>query len=173
MDTTRLARNQIREATDILVSRSRGDSALNAFVLAVAPVESGGECRLTRPTPKVTTIAAHFPSYDSSQTRLTITFDSAGHLVRFIESRGRVPTSIILRADSTRIPPSDSVLRAAIISIPQSQIQLDFPLDEAVVMNLGNGRPTSAHTTIAGIEKFDKFGPPSKRILRVRKLCGV
>ena len=174
LDTTRKPITRMRVEMSDSFRPQMSDSALRAFVPAFAPTEVGGECRLIHPTPKVTLVTAAYPSFDSSETRMMLTFDSEGRLVRFIDSRGYMPR-IRIPPDSTGKPPTDSAFRAALERRPpQTTIQLDFPLDQGLAINSAPGKPTEGViTTIAGIEKLEKFGPPSKRILRARKLCGV
>jgi hypothetical protein len=53
-------------------------------------------------------------------------------------------------------------------------ISLDYPIDQAIVMNRGGGKPTDAVMgTIRDVERVETLGPVTARIDRMRKLCGV
>jgi hypothetical protein len=150
----------------------RGDSAIRAFVPVVAAVDSGGECRLTRTAGSAATMmTAYFPSYDSSRNNVTLWFDSAGHLTRYSDSRGRM---------RLRPPPGstqaerDSVLRALVYAERSTSISLDWAVDQALASNRGGGKPTEAiMASVREMENVERLGPPTKRIAHVRRLCGV
>jgi hypothetical protein len=68
----------------------------------------------------------------------------------------------------------DSALRAAHEARRSTTISFDYAIDQAVVSNTGGGRPSDAIIgTIRSVEKLERLGPPSARLARVRKLCGV
>jgi hypothetical protein len=149
-----------------------GDAAIRAFVPDVAPVDSGGECMLTRTGGSgATIVSAAFPTRTSAHTRATITFDSAGHLVRYSEQRGAAKApSMVGMTDAQR----DSTLRQALNAVRSTNVSLDYAIDQAVVSNRGGGRPTDAIIgNVRQIENLEKLGPLTKRIERIRKLCGV
>ena len=53
-------------------------------------------------------------------------------------------------------------------------MSFDYAIDQAVVSNSGGGQPTNAIIgPIRDIEKLEKLGPPTARLARVRKFCGV
>jgi hypothetical protein len=170
-----------RPAADVLIrTRTVSESftprtdaaALRAFVPDVAPVDSGGECSVTRTGGSgATVVSAAFPTRAASHTTSTITFDSAGHLVRFSERRGamRLPSTAGM-TDAQR----DSVMRWAIGARRSSTISFDYVIDQAIATNTGGGQPTSAILgPIREVEKLEALGPPTRRLALVRKLCGV
>lgn len=171
--TTAAARPMERVVVEPMTVRpATGDSALRAFRPDVPPVDSGGQCRLTRSAGSgATTVLAFFPSADSSRATMMVTFDSAGHLVRFSDIRGARPY---------RTPPGtteaqhDSIRRAADAAQRRTSISLDFASDMGVAMNMGGGRPNQGVTgTVRAIERLEQLGPPMRRIERLRRLCGV
>jgi hypothetical protein len=149
-----------------------GDSAIRAFVPDVQPVDSGGECRVMRTSGSGATITtAYFPSFDSTRTTVSVMFDSVGHLVRYSENRGAV---------RLRTPPSmseaqrDSVFRASRAAVRTTTISFDYAIDQAVASNDGGGLPNRAVIgSVRSMENLEKLGPPTKRLARVRRLCGV
>jgi hypothetical protein len=153
-------------------SPSSGDSAIAAFVPEVQPVDSGGECRLFRTRGSGATMAtAYFPSFDSARTSVTLAFDSAGHLVRFGDRRGgvrfRTPEAI---TEAQR----DSAMSVARAAVRSTTISFDYAVDQAVAANEGGGKPTQAVIgPVRSMENLQKLGPPTKRLVRVRQLCGV
>src|SRR5688572_8996478 len=63
-----------------------GPEALANWKPDILPADSGGECILQRvPSTNATIVTAHFPSLRETHTGLTLTFDSAGKLIRFAE----------------------------------------------------------------------------------------
>jgi len=149
-----------------------GAAALAAFVPEVPPVDSGGECFTGKiPGSGVTTVSAAFPSRKDRRTAITLMFDSAGHLARYNEQRGVPqfpPPSGLTEAQR------DSAMRAAQNAIRTTSLSFDYAIDQAIVMNRGDGKPTNAVIgTIRSMERLDKLGPPVARIERARKLCGV
>jgi hypothetical protein len=151
---------------------ARGDSALRAFVPDVQPVEAGGECRLIRTGGSGATITtAYFPSVDSARTVVSLTFDSAGHLVRFSDRRGQVRYSATPSMSEAQ---RDSVRRAAEAATRSTSISFDYAVDQAVATNRGGGLPTQAViSTVRSMESLEKLGPPTRRLQRARRLCGV
>jgi hypothetical protein len=68
----------------------------------------------------------------------------------------------------------DSTLRQALNAVRSTNVSLDYAIDQAVVSNRGGGRPTDAIIgNVRQIENLEKLGPLTKRIERIRKLCGV
>lgn len=150
-----------------------GDSAIKAFVPDVLPEESGGVCNVSRPYgPGVTVVIATFPNNDSTaRSSLMVTFDSAGHVVRFADRRGRISYRT---APGLTMDQRDSVRRALDATMRSTSINFDYAINQALVMNSGGGKPTVAITgSIRSMENLEKLGPPTKRIQRLRKLCGV
>jgi hypothetical protein len=149
-----------------------GEAAILAFVPDVAPLDSGGECSVIRTGGSgATIVSASFPKRIGAHTSATITFDSAGHLIRFSERRGVSPIGATAgMTDAQR----DSALHAAFSARRSTTISFDYAIDQAVVSNSGGGRPSDGIIgTIRSIEKLEKLGPPTARLARVRKLCGV
>lgn len=151
---------------------ARGDSAIRAFVPDVAPVDSGGECNVSKPFgSSVTFVTAYFPSLDSARTNVGLTFDSAGKLVRFYDRRGSVRVRYPRGATAAQ---RDSIAAAAEGRLRSTQISFDWPVDQAIARNSGGGKPTVAVIgTIRSMENVAALGPPTQRIQRVRRLCGV
>jgi hypothetical protein len=150
-----------------------GDSALAAFRPEVASFDSGGICNVAKPFgPGVTVVTASFPSNDSTiKNAVTLTFDSVGQLVRFSDRRGLV---------RFRPPPGatpeqfDSVRRVSEAAMRSTSVNFDYPINQALASNSGGGKPTVAVIgSIRAMENLEKLGPPTARIQRVRKLCGV
>jgi len=164
-------RDLLVSATESFTPRS-GDAAIQAFVPEVAPVDSGGECLVTRTAGSgAMTVGGFFPRRSASQTTMSVTFDSAGHVVRFSDRRG-VPKPIVTAGMTTQ--QRDSALRAAANAVRSTTISLDYAVDQAMVMNRGAGKPTDAIIgPVRAIEKLEKLGPPTARLERLRRLCGV
>jgi hypothetical protein len=153
-------------------SPATGDSALRAFVPEVQPFDSAGECRVVRTSGSgATIVSAYFPSFDAPRTAVSLTFDSAGHLVRFSDRRGmvRYKTSPFM-SDEQR----DSVARAADAAVRSTSVNFDYAVDQALASNRGGGRPSNAViASVRSMETLERLGPPIKRLERVRRLCGV
>jgi hypothetical protein len=67
----------------------------------------------------------------------------------------------------------DSALTAAMNAVRTTSITLDYPVDQAVLMNRGNRRPIDAAMgTVRAAENAERLGL-RKRLDRVRALCGV
>jgi hypothetical protein len=150
----------------------RGEAALRAFVPEVSADETGGECTVNRTTGSgATMVTAFYPARTTSTFQITVTFDSVGHIVRYSERRGiphpKPPTG------ATRAQ-LDSTIRAAEAGIRSTTIGLDYPIDQAIVMNRGGGKPIDAvMATIRDVEHAEKLGSVPARLERMRKLCGV
>jgi hypothetical protein len=102
---------------------------------------------------------------------MSITFDSAGRLVRVSDRWGvtKVPSTVGMTPAQR-----DSTLRAASMGTRSTSVTLDYAVDQAFAMNRGGGRPTDAITgPVRDVERLPKLGPPLARIERVRRLCGV
>lgn len=169
-----------RQPTDVMVrvrsgdsfTPQRGEAALQAFVPEIAPFDSGGECFTGRlPGSGVTTVSASFPTRKAPRNSISLVFDSAGHLARYSEQRGvphfPPPTGLT----SAQL---DSAMRAATDAIRTTSLSFDYAIDQAIVMNRGGGKPTNAVLgSIRSMENMAKLGPPTARIERARKLCGV
>lgn len=164
-------RDLLVSATESFTPRS-GDAAIRAFVPEIAPVDSGGECLVTRTAGSgAMTVGGFFPRRSASQTTMSVTFDSSGHVVRFSDRRG-VPKPIVTAGMTTQ--QRDSSLRAAANAVRSTTISLDYAVDQAMVMNRGGGKPTDAIIgPVRAIEKLEKLGPPTARLERLRRLCGV
>ena len=100
-----------------------------------------------------------------------MTFDSAGHLIRYAEFRGTPPIPVGLRLNSASL---DSAIRENEARNRSTTITLDYGSDRGVAINRGGGRPTIAITgTVREIERLAQLGPPIARLERMRKLCRV
>ena len=155
-------------------SATSRDITLRNFVAAVPAINKGGECRIFHPPgSKVTLATAFFPSFTAATNRLTLTFDSVGNLVNFVDHRGRLPERV--PADSTTTPAQrDKVFQAAMQNTRQTFIQLDFASDRATAMNVGGQGPNiGVGGTIAAVLNVASLGPPLKRIAHARKICDV
>ena len=151
----------------------RGDSALRAFVAEVPTYEQGGECQLLRTSGSgATTVLAAFPSRAASKMTVTMTFDSVGHLVTYAETRG-VPPPIKLPPGTPR-ERLDSAFAVGRAAVRSTIVNLNYPLDRALIMNRGGGKPTIAVMgTVVQVEHLGSLADPAARMERVRKLCGV
>jgi hypothetical protein len=153
-------------------SPQHGEAAMRAFVPEVAVEDGGGECMVSRTAGSgATIVTAFYPLRTNSRFQITVTFDSVGHVVRYSERRG-VP-HIKPPPNATRVQ-VDSAIRAAEAAIRSTSISLDYPIDQAIVMNRGGGKPTDAvMATIRDVEHAEKLGSVSARLEEMRKLCGV
>lgn len=153
-------------------SPQRGEAALRAFVPEVSADESGGECTVNRTTGSgATMVTAFYPARTTSTFQITVIFDSVGHIVRYSERRGIPHAKPPTGATRAQL---DSTIRAADASMRSTTISLDYPIDQAIVMNRGGGKPTDAvMATIRDVERVETLGPVTVRIDRMRKLCGV
>lgn len=162
----------VRVTSGPTVRMSSSAMALADFTPDVAPVDSGGECRVMRTSGSgATIVTAYFPNQRDPETVVSLAFDSVGTLVRFTDSRGNIRINI---------PPGsspsvrDSLLRSSGDAKRRTSITLDYPLDRAFAVNSGGSEPTQGVTgTIREMESLEKLGPPSARLVRARKLCGV
>lgn len=149
-----------------------GAAALRDFKPELAPFDSGGECIVGRTGGSgATVVSVSFPKRSAVRTRMSITFDSSGRLVRVSDSWGIRPTpSTVGMTPEQR----DSTLHVASTGTRTTSITLDYAVDQGFAMNRGGGRPTDA---IAGpareIERLPQLGPQTARIERARRLCGV
>jgi hypothetical protein len=165
-----------RVTRDVLISDSfsprRGAEALKAFTPVMPAVDSGGECSLSRSAGSgATTVIATFPSHLQRAMSVAMTFDSAGHLVRYSESRG-LPSSISTAGMTPR--QRDSTLADHLRATRSTNITLDWAVDHGIVSNRVPGNPTEAVlATVREVEALPQLGPVSARLERVRKLCGV
>ena len=149
-----------------------GSAAVKAFIPDVAASDSGGECALHRMGNSNATIAtASFPARVAALMSASITFDSAGHVVRYAETRG-VPHEkgmTIGMSDTQR----DSALKAAQGAVRSTVIMLDYAVDQGVLHNLGGGKPSHAALSSAReVEALPALGIKA-RMARMRRLCGV
>ena len=153
-------------------SPKRGAAALQAFVPDVAADTTTGECSLTRTSGSGATIViAYFPARARPQTQMSLSFDSAGHLVRFGERRG-IPKIPSIAGMS--LAQRDSTIRVNDEAIRSTNISLDYAVDQAMVMNRGGNRPWMAVMgTVREVESLDRLGPPKSHVERARRLCGV
>jgi hypothetical protein len=150
-----------------------GPAALKAFVADVSPEEKGGECQFNRTSGSgATVVTAFYPARVGSQSQVSVTFDSAGHLMRYSELRGAPPPiPAALRLSPTSV---DSAFRENEARNRSTTITLDYGVDRGTAMNRGGGRPPTAIIgTVREIERLDQLGPPAARLERMRKLCGV
>jgi hypothetical protein len=148
-----------------------GEAAVKAFIPEVAPVDSGGECFVTRTAGSgATIVSASFPRRTAAHTQASIMFDSSGRLIRFSERRGA------MLPPTTGMTPEqrDSTVRATNAAMRSTLITIDYAIDQAIISNRGGGRPTDAIlSNVRAVEKIEKFGPIVARVERVRRLCGV
>jgi len=153
-------------------SPSRGAAALRAFVPDVMADITTGECNLTRTSGSGATIViAYFPARARPQTQMSLSFDSAGHLVRFSERRGipKIPS-----ISGMSLAQRESTIRVNNDAIRSTDISLDYALDQAMVMNRGGNRPWMAGMgTVREVESLEQLGPPKSHVERARRLCGV
>jgi len=148
-----------------------GAAAIQAFVPEVPPVDSGGECFVTRTTGSgATMVSASFPKRTAAHTQASLAFDSSGRLVRFSERRGAMLPSTVGMTMEQR----DSVIRATNAAHRSTLITIDYAIDQAIISNLGGGGPTDAIlSNVRAVENIERFGPIVARVERVRRLCGV
>ena len=172
------AARQTPVRTDVLVREEsftplRGDSALRAFIAEVAPYEEDGECQLLRTSGSgATTVSAAFPTRASARMTVAISFDSAGHVVSYSETRG-VPPPVKLPPGTPR-DRLDSAFAVGRAAVRSTVVTLNFPLDRAMIMNRGGGKPTNAvMAAVVQVEHLASLAGPAARMERVRKLCGV
>jgi hypothetical protein len=153
-------------------SPKRGAAALQAFVPDVAADITTGECNLTRTSGSgATVVIAYFPARSRPQTQMSLSFDSAGHLVRFGERRGipKIPSTT-----GMSLAQRDSTIRVNNDAIRSTDISLDYAVDQAMVMNRGGNRPWMAVMgTVREVESLEQLGPPRSHVERARRLCGV
>jgi hypothetical protein len=150
-----------------------GAEALAQWKADVPAVDSGGECELSRSSGSgATFVRAMFPSARESRTTIALSFDSAGRLIRFSESRGM--NVIKMPPGTTTARARDSVLAATVAANRSTTITLDLALDHGMAMNRGGNAPvTAVRGNVREMESLEQFGPPKARIARARKLCGV
>jgi hypothetical protein len=164
--------NELLRRTDSFVPK-RGDAAMRAFVPDVQIDEKGGECRTSRTEGSgAVIVSANYPTQKAADLQITVIFDSSGRLIRYVERRG-MPQ--IIGANVSRGPAVlDSIFRAAEAKVRSTTIQLDYAIDQALVMNRGGGRPTEAvMSTVRAAEQLQSLGKPAARLERMRALCGV
>jgi hypothetical protein len=153
-------------------SPQSGDAAIQAFQPEIAAVDSGGECVVTRTSGSgAMTVTAYFPSRRGPQNQMSVTFDSAGRVVRFADRHG-IPKPLVTTGMTP--PQRDSALRASLNSVRSTSVSLDYAIDQAVAANRGGGKPTEAIIgSVRALEHLEKLGPPAARLERLRRLCGV
>jgi hypothetical protein len=151
-------------------SPGTGTAALKSFVADVQPDESGGECALTRTRGNgALTAIASYPTRAGSKMQVILTFDSVGHVVHYTETRG-----VIHMKPGLRIDQLDSARRAIEATLRTTSINFDYPVDRALAVNRGAGRPTVAiMSSVREMESLDNLQQPAARMERMRKLCGV
>ncbi|HEY4303207.1 MAG TPA: hypothetical protein VGM82_01965 [Gemmatimonadaceae bacterium] len=132
--------------------------------------EVGGECSLNRTSGNgALFVTAFYPTRAASNTQTSVTFDSAGHVIRYSETRG-----ITHSTRGLTIQQMDSVRRAFDATNRSTAISFDYGADRALAMNRGGGKPTTAITSsVRDMEKLDNLQQPAARMERMRKLCGV
>lgn len=148
----------------------RGAQALHDFVADVQPDETGGECSLMRSAGNgALTAIAFYPTRAGSKMQVNVSFDSAGHVIRYGETRGVVHFGPGLKPEQL-----DSARRAAEALQRTTSINFDYPLDQAIAMNRGKGLPSNAVIgSVREMENLEQLGRPAARMERMRKLCGV
>jgi hypothetical protein len=118
-----------------------------------------------------TVVTAFFPARLKAVMQVSVTFDSAGRLVRYSEQRGIPDMSA---AKGMKIEQVDSLRRAQQAKTRTTTVSLDYAIDQGMAINRGDNRPvTAVMGTVREIERLQQLGPPSARLDRVRKLCGV
>jgi len=128
-----LVRTSVR-AGETFIPRT-GDDAIRAFVPDVSGEQSGGECSFVRTGGSGATVAtAYYPSRLMAQLQVSVTFDSAGRLVRYSERRGVVRFAPTPGMTPARI---DSLIRATEAKVRSTSISIDYAIDQAVVSNRG------------------------------------
>jgi hypothetical protein len=151
-----------------------GAAAVQAFRPDIPETETGGECTM-RKLPsgsRATNTVAYFPTRESPKMSVSITFDSAGHLVQYSEMRG--VTGLRNLPPGTSIPARDSMLKAQRDAMRSTTISLNYAIDQAIARNFGGGKPDDAvFASVREIESLQVLGPVKDRLARVRKLCGV
>ena len=147
-------------------------ASIDAFRAEVAPEESGGECSIMRTGGNGATIAtAFFPARIGKPTSMSITFDSAGHVVRFTDRRSDRASDPVT---GMRAEQADSLLRAQIATRRSTSVSFDYVIDQGIASNAGGGRPTTAIlSSVRALERLESLGPPVARMARLRRLCGV
>jgi hypothetical protein len=142
---------------------STGARAIAAFQPRVEAEFQGGECVVRDDLPMAARIVSvHYPSRADAATSISLWFDEAGTLIRYVENRGRRPA-----------PNADLLaLQAEFEALPKATIQLDVPQNRALAMNSGGDEPA---TGVSGtIEEFDA-SPPFRylrdRVQAVRLAC--
>jgi hypothetical protein len=150
-----------------------GEEAIRAFVPDVAPVETAGECTLLRTRAAGATVAtAYYPTRSAAVAQVSLTFDSAGHLIRYSERRG-IPRLTGMTRDMSDLQ-RDSLMRTAEAAVRSTTISFDYAIDQAIASNRGGGKPTNAVLgPVRSMEKLEALGTPAARLERVRKFCGV
>jgi hypothetical protein len=148
------------------------DSAIVAFRAEVPPADSGGVCRTSRTTGSgATLIVAEFHARDSTNTIVSFMFDSAGSLVRFADTRGSRPFRTPPNATQAQF---DSVRRLSEANGRRTSISFDFAADHALAFNSGGGREDEGIVgTVRRFENLETLGPPTERIKRIRRFCGI
>jgi hypothetical protein len=148
------------------------DSAIAAFRPDVQPADSAGRCNTMRTTGSgARVVSAEFHARDSTMTRASFMFDSAGNLIRFIDQRGSRGFHVPPGATSAQF---DSARRANELRNRTTHIQLDFASDYALAVNNGGGRPSVAiNGTVRQLETLPALGPPTERMKRMRLFCGI
>lgn len=147
-------------------------ASIAAFSFEVAPVDTGGECYVTKTGGNgATMVMASYPGRTSPRTTMSITFDSAGHVVRFNDHRqDRAP----IRMPGATREQADSIYQVQQATTRSSNVSFDYVLDQAVATNMGAGQPTVAILgSVRAFEKLARLGPPVERMARMRRLCGV
>jgi hypothetical protein len=172
VDSTRDVFVQTRVSVGDSFSPQRGDAALKAFRPDVSADLTGGECNLLRTGGSgATIVTAYFPSRPAVKTQMTLSFDSAGHLIRFNERRGvpKMPSMVGMTPEQR-----DSTIRVNDAAMRTTNLSLDYAIDQGVVLNRGAGRPTTAILgTVRAVEALEQLGPPKDHVERARRLCGV
>ncbi len=124
---------------DVFVPVNPRAAAATVADFAVAPWHYDRfECRPVRTTPSGAVIeTVDYPSRDAPEVAVTVTLDSAGHLVRSSETHG------VFRfhapAGMTRVA-LDSALRAHAAAERSTLISLDYVVDPGLLMKRGGGR---------------------------------
>ena len=155
-------------------SPQSGTAAVRAFVPDVPAFDSAGECSLFKMggLSKTMILNAAFPTRDEAKMVVALTFDSAGHLVRYSETRGF--TGLHHLPPNTSGAQRDTLMRAALEATRTTSVSFDYAIDQAIVRNYGGGAPEQAVlATPREFESLPSLGPVTERLVYVRKLCGM
>jgi hypothetical protein len=139
-----------------------GQAAIDAFQPAIPGYYEAGQCRVYNHDASTRVAVIHYPNLQESRTSISLWFNDAGALIRYVESRGPQPA-----------PNADlAALIAESNSVDRTSIQLDVPENRAIAMNRIDGKQGSG---VRGtIEQFDAspvFSYLKDRVASVTAVC--